>query len=112
MSRSLIHLADYDRDELTIGRRVERDREREGPRVRRVRPSPPRRLAASTLMIEDDVVELSCPTCSGPVYAVKDSDAERIDCASCDERLVTRRAIGGEVSVALATTTTTEGSTP
>lgn len=104
-----------DRDELVVGRRIERDAERE-PRLHRhprcVSPNPAVKRQAFQAWVQDsvnaahDVTDLSrsiaipCPSCSGPVYAPKDSHGERIDCAWCESKLVTRRDIADGVSLA------------
>lgn len=99
MTRSLIHLADYDRDELGIGRRIERDFEREtGARRRGGYPGRTRRRFAR-IQLTTEPTQLACPACQGPAFVPADSDHERIDCITCDARLVSRRALDGTISI-------------
>lgn len=49
----------------------------------------------------DNVAELTCPACEGPIFAPRDSFNELIDCTSCTAQLVTRRTASGAVAVAL-----------
>lgn len=46
------------------------------------------------------MTRLTCPACGGPVYAPADSDREAINCAHCDQPLMTKVGIDGAVSVA------------
>lgn len=99
-------LAQVDRDEA-MATRQERDRHREpGPVHRPQRRDLAGRNAVYVGMLErrnelDGVVELTCPSCSGPVYAPKDSSRDRVDCIGCDARLATRRELDGIVSLEL-----------
>jgi len=105
VTRSVIYLSDYDRDELEIGRRVERDHERElMHQRRRGEPGRTRRRAiqaarAAEVEIDTSITAVSCPTCKGNVYVPTDSDAERVDCFCCDARLISRRALDGSITL-------------
>jgi hypothetical protein len=98
--------ADEASDELAE-RRIARDFERErGPRRRGGAPGRTQMaFRAAELTIDTSITAVSCPACSAPCFAPSDSDRERIDCASCDARLITRQSIGG---LELAPTTTKE----
>lgn len=93
------------RDEIA-DRRARRDAERE-PRtpMDRHRDLSGRRAVAVRL-VDTSIIDLDCPLCRGPVFAVSDSDGERIDCnnETCGARLVTRLALGGEVSLEVVAT--------
>lgn len=56
-------------------------------------------LAASG-RLPTDIIELRCPACPGPVFVPRDSDRERVDCACCELKLVTRRDVAGVVGLA------------
>jgi len=98
------------RDDLAERRR-ERDREREPARIRAARlPAPDhrarhsfqaRQVELAHAAVDSSITAMECPACLAPVFAPADSHAERIDCVGCDARLVTHRAIGGELTAIL-----------
>lgn len=77
-------------------RRRDRDREREPRRFRRREVE----RRAFNVALDASIAPLECPLCLGPVFAPADSHGERIDCTNegCEARLVTHRAIGGELT--------------
>jgi len=101
---------DFYRDELAE-RRLERDREREPARLRAARlPAPDhrarhafqaRQIDLVNAQLDTSISAMECPACCGPLFAPADSHGERIDCPDCDARLVTHRAIGGELTAIL-----------
>jgi hypothetical protein len=88
------------RDDLAM-RRLERDRHREplaaGP-IRRITPRVTQGRAFM-LSVDTSIVAIACPQCRETVYAPRDSDAERVDCATCDARLVTKLDLEGVVTL-------------
>lgn len=85
-------------------RRRQRDAERE-PRLRRPVPDhrtrqrhafQARQIDLVNQALDNSITALECPTCLGPVFATADGD--RVDCTSCDARLVAHRTLGGELT--------------
>ena len=78
----------------------ERDRSREPHRHPRTIPRAveiaPRSPAAES-------VKLTCPQCNGPVFAMSDSNRDRLTCTepTCGAQLTTRRALDGTVDIIL-----------
>lgn len=99
---SAYHLDDEQtfRDDLAERRR-DRDRHREPRATGIIRHITPRVTQGARFMlgVDPSSVRLSCPRCNGPVYAAGDSAGERLDCATCDARLLTRTDIDGQLSV-------------
>ncbi len=98
---------DIFRDELAERRR-ERDREHEPRKFRRPTPDHRSRQAAAARRLDvlnaaadDSLTAIECPLCLGPVFAPVNSHGEQVDCYHCDARLVTHRAIGGELTALL-----------
>jgi len=97
------------RDDLADRRRA-RDREREPRRFRRPTPDhrarhafQARQVDLVNAAIDTSITAIECPACLGPVFATADSQGEIVDCAHCDARLVTHRALGGELTAILRT---------
>lgn len=107
--------ADLIRDELAARRR-DRDREREPRRFASTPRTPPAyqrgpvlagladKLQASQIELDTASIPIECPVCLGPVFAIANGHGDRVDCAECDARLVTHRAIGGELTALLLET--------
>lgn len=88
------------RDDLAERRR-DRDRHREPTGI--IRHITPRVTQGRAFMLSVDtsIIALACPQCRETVFAPRDSDAERVDCATCDARFTTRQTLDGEVSLVL-----------
>ncbi len=51
------------------------------------------------LQVDTAITGVRCPRCGELVYVPRDSNAERVDCVTCDARLVTRRDLEGCASL-------------
>lgn len=93
------------RDELAERRR-DRDREREPRTWRRTardlrarRAFQARQIDLADIALDTSITAFECPLCCGPLFAPGDSHDERVDCPSCDARLVTVRTVEGVVAM-------------